>query len=61
MRNDLEAELKRVEAKSKSERKPPKRQPDLTGGERAETAAERAARKRRRAQPRRPPIVERTP
>ncbi|HWI55967.1 MAG TPA: hypothetical protein VNZ22_01985 [Bacillota bacterium] len=58
MPNDLEAEVKKVEAKSKSERPQPPRDPTLTGGERAETPAEKNERKRRKRQPKEPPIIQ---
>ncbi len=61
MPNDLEAELKRVEARSKTEPSRLRRDPTLTGGERAETPVEKAHRKKRARKPRQPPIIQRTP
>ncbi len=61
MPNDIEAELKRVKVRSKPKRPPLRRDPALTGGERAETAAEKANRRKRRSRRPEPPIIQRPP
>ncbi len=61
MPHDREAELKRVEAKSKGERGRRRSDPNLTGGERGETVSERRERKRSTRRPKQAPIIEKTP
>ncbi len=61
MHNNVEAELKTVEAKSKARPSKLHRDKAMAGGERAETPAEKIKRKRRKAKPPEPPIIERTP
>ncbi len=58
---ELEAELKRVKATAKARKTQLRRDTGLTGGERAETPAERAQRCQRKSKPARPPIITRTP
>lgn len=61
MSKDFEAELKRVEADAKSHPHRVRRDPSMTGGERAETPAEKTERRKAKAKPPRAPIIQRTP
>jgi hypothetical protein len=63
MPQDVEAQLTYIKGKSKAhpERERQQRDPSLTGGERAETAREKTTRARRKAKPKQPPMVQRTP
>ncbi len=56
MPNDLEAELKSVEGASKEHPEELKHDPNLTGGERAETPGEKQRRPRRKDNE--PPIIQ---
>ncbi len=59
MPNDHEAELKKVEGNSKTDSRRLRRDPSLTGGERAETPNEKAALEREKRRPKQPPIIQR--
>jgi hypothetical protein len=58
MKNNLEAESKRVRGRTKSDRPKVRRDPTLTGGEKMETEEERADRKRRKSERKEPPIIQ---
>lgn len=60
MPNDFEAELKRVEGRSKAHPEKLRRDSTMTGGERGETPAEKSGRKKRARKPKQPPIMQRT-
>ncbi len=61
MHNNVEAELKKVEADFKRHPGRFRRDPNLTGGLRVETPAEKLQRKRRKRKQPQPPVIERTP
>jgi hypothetical protein len=61
MPKDVESEVKRVKPSPKPDPSQLRRDPSLTGGERAETPAEKTARKSRPKKPVEPPIIERYP
>lgn len=58
MPNDIEAEVKHVHAKSKADAKRLRRDPSMTGGEKAETPAEKENRHREKLKPKEPPIIQ---
>ncbi|HVV00768.1 MAG TPA: hypothetical protein VHH88_05360 [Verrucomicrobiae bacterium] len=60
MPNDREAELKKIESKSKAH-PTERRDATMTGGEKAETKAEEQNRKHEQSRRREAPIIQRTP
>ncbi len=62
MPKDFEAQLKRVKSETRADRGPAShRDRSMTGGERAETDAEKSQRQARKRKRRQPPIIQRTP
>lgn len=59
--NHNEADVKSIKAKKKSDPKQIKRDPTMTGGEKAETPVEREERERRAREPKEAPIIQKTP